>query len=134
MTDWLMSANAKRYNHQKAFAERGFIFWRQIRNFAKGDTVYIYCTKPIGKIQYEVEVEEIDIPFDSVSSDKIYYSDAKQQKEGKYIKLKLKKTYCGEKMDFEDLKRFHFIPPQGPQRISNSSLLKYIKFVFKEEK
>lgn len=132
MTEWLMSANAKRYDHQRAFDEQGFVFWRQIRNFAKGDLVYIYCTKPIGRIQYVAEVEEIDLPLEAVVSDKKYYSDVRQQREGKYIKLSLRKTYKGDKLNADDLKQFHFIPPQGPQRINNNGLLKYLKGVFKE--
>lgn len=133
MTEWLMSANAKRYDHQRAFAEQGFIYWRQIRNFSKGDVVYIYCTKPIGKIQYLAVVEEVDIPFQKVSSDKKYYANPQQMKEGNYIKLVLKCLYKGEKMDAADLSRFHFIPPQGPQRISNSELQNYIKTTFAKE-
>lgn len=132
MTEWLMSANAKKYNHQRAFDEQGFIYWRQTRNFSKGDIIFIYCTRPIGKIQYMAEVEETDIPMKVVLSDKKYYSNPHQQKEGCYIKLSLKKTYLGPKMDANDLSRFHFRPPQGPQRLKDSALSKYINVVFKE--
>lgn len=41
MTEWMMSANGKIYDHQRAFAEQGFIYWRKVRNFSKGD-VYLY--------------------------------------------------------------------------------------------
>lgn len=133
MTDWLMSANAKKYDHQKAFKEQGYIYWRQIRNFLVGDRIYIYCTKPLGKIQYEAIVEEIGIPFKIAKSDQAYYSDPKTQVEGNYIKLRLQKIYRGEKLDFERLHRLNFIPPQGPQRIGNSKLLEYIKNAFAEE-
>ena len=132
MTEWLMSANSKKYDHKRAFDEQGFIFWRQIRNFQTGDLIYIYCTKPIGRIQYVAEVEETDLPMDTVISDKKYYSDVRQQREGKYIKLSLRKEYKGNKLDVDDLSRFHFIPPQGPQRINNKELLKYLEATFEE--
>lgn len=132
MTVWLMSANAKKYDHQRAFEEQGFIYWRQIRKFNKGDIVFIYCTKPIGKIQYIAKVEEINIPKNVTLSDRKYYSDSNQQRDGYYIKLSLEKMYMGDKLDINDLSRFHFIPPQGPQRISNPDLVEYVKSILKE--
>lgn len=133
MTVWLMSANSKKYDHQRAFEEQGFIFWRQIRSFAKGDLIYIYCTKPIGRILYFAEVEETDMPLKSVLSDKKYYSDERQQREGNYIKLSLRRTYKGSKLDAADLSKFHFIPPQGPQRINSKELLEYLEAKFEED-
>lgn len=132
MTDWLMSANSKKYDHKRAFDEQGFIYWRQIRNFEIGDLIYIYCTKPIGRIQYVAKVEEINLPMETVVSDKKYYPDASMQREGEYIKLSMLKEYKGNKLDTFDLEKFHFIPPQGPQRINNKELLEYLVNTFEE--
>ena len=69
----------------------------------------------------------------SVLSDKKYYSDERQQREGNYIKLSLRKTYKGSKLDAADLSKFHFIPPQGPQRINSKELLEYLEAKFEED-
>ena len=132
MADWLMSANSKKYDHERAFKEQGYVFWRQIRNFVNGDNVYIYCTKPIGMIMYAAIVEETDIPYTIAKTDQKFYSNGAIQKDGLYIKLKLKSTYGGEKLSYESLQEYHFIPPQGPQRIKDKALLAYIKAVFSE--
>ena len=131
MREWIMSASGKVYNHKKAFCEQGFIYWRKVRNFSKGDSVYIYCTKPIGKIMYYAEVEEIDIPFEKVMSDKQYYTEGNSPVKGEYMKLCLKKTYKGRRLDIEHLSRFGFCPPQGPCIIKNPELLEYIMSCFR---
>jgi 5-methylcytosine-specific restriction protein A len=132
MTEWMMSANGKIYDHQKAFSEQGFIYWRKVRNFSKGDVIYIYCTKPIGKIMYVTEVEDSDISYAEVLDSTNYYFGSCKPIEGCYIKLALRKKYDGDKMDLSDLNRFDFYPPQGPCIIRNPELLKYIKGIFAE--
>ena len=53
--NWLISANASMYDHSSSFEHFGYIDWRQGNGkFAVNDTVYIYCTRPLKKIQYEV--------------------------------------------------------------------------------
>lgn len=132
MTEWMMSANGKIYDHQRAFSEQGFIYWRKVRNFSKGDIIYIYCTKPIGQIKYVTEVEETDISYGEVLTSTNYYHESCKPIEGSYIKLSLKKEYVGDKMSLDDLNRFEFHPPQGPCVVRNHELLKYIKELFEE--
>lgn len=133
MTEWLMSANSQKYNHQLAFQERGYVYWRQIRKFVVGDLIYFYCTKPIGQIQYLAVVDQIAIPYEKIENDKEYYENPSQMSQGMYIKLRLLKKYEGTEMTMSDLAKFHFIPPQGPQRFKNLQLLDYVKLRFGEK-
>ena len=132
MAIWLLSANAKKYDHQRAFSDHGYVLWRQMRNYQIGDSVYIYCTMPIGKIQYYTIVERINVPYSEIQSEKAYYIDGGSFKESKYVLLRLVKVNESEQLSYSDLKKYQFIAPQGPQHINDKRLYSYIKAVFEE--
>lgn len=132
MNIWLMSANAQKYNHQLAFEEQGFIHWRQIRKFEIGDKVFIYCTKPIGKIMYYAEILEIDVKNSSILSESKYYFRREDFIVGKYVKIKLLSINHTDKLTMEDLKKYGFMAPQGPQRVKSTEEVSYFMSVFKE--
>jgi len=46
--NWIISANSKMYDHSSSFEHYRSIDWRQGNaKFEVGDTVYIYCTRPL---------------------------------------------------------------------------------------
>ena len=132
MREWIVSANGRIYDHQKAFVEQGYIYWRKVRNFAKGDVIYIYCTKPIGKIMYCTEVEDDDVPYKIVLESTNYYVGFSKPLEDKYVKFKLKRTYNGSLLELNTLSKIGFRPPQGPSIIRNASLITILQNVFEQ--
>ncbi len=57
----MISANSSRYDHTSSFEHNGFIDWRQGNGkFQVNDIVYIYCTRPLKKIQYKCRIEKVD--------------------------------------------------------------------------
>ncbi len=91
--DWIISANSKIYDHASSFEHYGFIDWRQGRNkYSVGDTVYIYCTKPVKKIRYKCLVKKIDMDFEEIRDDKNYWLDETEyenSKDGGFFRLEL---------------------------------------------
>jgi 5-methylcytosine-specific restriction protein A len=57
----MISANSSMYDHTSLFEHNGFIDWRQGNGkFQVNDIVYIYCTRPLKKIQYKCRIEKVD--------------------------------------------------------------------------
>ncbi|MCI9500565.1 MAG: hypothetical protein HFG76_00910 [Hungatella sp.] len=111
---------------------RGSFIGEKCVIFQKAMFIYIYCTKPIGRIMYATEVEDSGISYDEVWASTNYYYGNCKPIEGRYIKLALRNKYDGEKMDLSDLSKFDFHPPQGPCVIRNPELLNYIKGIFEK--
>ena len=62
--EWIVPANLKYYDVQKAFREQDIILWKQSNNIAVGDIVYLYVALPISAILYRCQALEVDIPYD----------------------------------------------------------------------
>jgi 5-methylcytosine-specific restriction enzyme A len=75
MTNWIISANAKMYDHTSSFEHFSYIDWRQSANFEINDNVFIYCTNPVKMIQYKCVVEQIDLTYTNIRDDKEYWKD-----------------------------------------------------------
>ena len=92
MQYWMISANAKIYNHAAAFEKWGFIDWRQNVKYHTGDIVYIYCTRPYQKVMYKTIVEQESLTINEIVDDREFW-DVKEEYEkaitGKYARLKL---------------------------------------------
>jgi 5-methylcytosine-specific restriction protein A len=136
--NWIISANSNVYDHSSSFEHNNFIDWRQgNRKFRIGDIVYIYCTKPLQMIQYKCLVEKIDLDFSEIKDDKEYWLDQKKylkSLEGKFIRLRLIEQVSNDKMRLDNLKKNGLnSAPEGPIKIKDENLLKYIEKYFTDK-
>ncbi|MCF6213353.1 MAG: HNH endonuclease [Flavobacteriaceae bacterium] len=133
--NWIISANSNIYDHSSSFEHFGFIDWRQGKNkFKIGDTVYIYCTRPLKMIQYKCLVKKTDLNSSEIRNDKEYWKDIDEYLksiEGKFMRLKLIEQVSNDKMRLNALKENGLkSAPQGPIKIKNNELLNYIETYF----
>ena len=61
---WIVPANPKFYDVQKAFSENKEIQWKQARGVIEGDIVYLYLTAPISAVLYKCLVTKVNIPYE----------------------------------------------------------------------
>ncbi len=134
---WIISANPKMYNHELCFKEQGFIEWGQNIKCNVNDIIYIYMSKPSGKIKYKVRVEKKDIKYSDLEIKKNYWltEEKEDNTNKKYMKLILEDTNDSDELTLEKMKKY------APKLIVNSptdlskepKLLKYIESVFNRE-
>ena len=107
MKYWIIPANPTIYNLEDALKELPNIDWRQHNNFEIGDVVYIYCSKPISKILYKMEVIEVDITREYIIEDKRYWSQPSEYensiKNNRFIRLKFIAENKTDKLTLSDL-------------------------------
>ncbi len=135
MTKWIMSANRKYFDHEKAFAENGFIDWKQTRNYDIGDVVYIYVTKPDSEIEYVAVVEAVNLVQDQIVDQKDFWRGKKQiyKKEPKYCRLRLLRKLECDGLTMERLKEHGMMyPPQSPYKVKEE-LAAYINTCIGED-
>lgn len=132
---WLISANASVYDHYSSFMKNGYIDWHQTAKYNIGDTVYIYCTKPIQMIRYKAVVTAINMPFSAITDDKEFWKDIEQYenaKNDKYCRLVLVNEVYNESLSLPFLlEKGLSCAPQGPQKVS-PKLSEYIVQVLNE--
>ncbi|RLD80894.1 MAG: HNH endonuclease, partial [Bacteroidetes bacterium] len=133
--NWIISANSNIYDHSSSFEHFGFIDWRQGKSkFEIGDTVYIYCTRPLKMIQYKCRIEKINLDSLKIRDDKEYWKDIDEYLksiDGKFMRLKLVEQVSNDKMRLNSLKENGLkSAPQGPIKIKNIVLLNYIETYF----
>ena len=106
--NWIISANAKMYNHSSSFEHFGYIDWRQGRTkYQVGDIVYIYSTRPLMMLQYKCLVEKINLTSKQIRDDKEYWLDLEEYEksiEGNFVRLKLIEQVSNSKMKLNELK------------------------------
>lgn len=133
---WLISANGKKYDHEAAFEKFGYIDWRQNnRHYQVGDIVYIYCTRPICKVQYMAIVDREGMNFDEITDDREFWSDLKKYEEaqsGTYVRLRLLKKKDTDELNLDSL-RAHglYNAPQGPIKVK-ADLDEFLKEIFED--
>ncbi len=133
--NWIISANSNMYNHSSSFEHFGFIDWRQGRTkYEVGDTVYIYCTRPLMMIQYKCKVEKIDLNSTQIRDDKKYWLDEEEyykSLDGNFIRLRLIEQVSNNNMRLDKLQQNGLnSAPQGPVKIKDQELLEYIEKYF----
>jgi 5-methylcytosine-specific restriction protein A len=133
--NWIISANSKMYDHSSSFEHYGSIDWRQGKTkFEVGDTVYIYCTRPLMMLQYKCIVDRIDLGSSQIRDDKEYWIDQEEylkSLDGKFMTLRLIEQISNNRMKLVNLKENGLkAAPQGPMKIKNESLQEYIDTYF----
>lgn len=135
MQKWLISANARIYDHASAFVKYGYIDWRQRVNYNVGDEVYIYCTRPYQKIMYKTMVIEKDMSFSQITDDKEFWKDINEytrSQSGRYARLKLIEQADNPYLSLLKLQENGLTAaPQGPVRMKDKLAL-YVDAYMKE--
>lgn len=80
---WLIPANPKEYDLERAFMRYETINWRRSYNYENGDLIFIYVSGSDKKVRYKVEVIE-----GKVSSADIKYNDVFWQNKEKFEQSK----------------------------------------------
>lgn len=133
--NWIISANSKMYDHSSSFEHYGSIDWRQGNTkFKVGDTVYIYSTAPLMMLQYKCIIDRINLDYSQIRDDKKYWFDQEEylkSLDGKFMTLRLVEQVSNSQMRLGNLKQQGLkAAPQGPIKIRNEKLLKYIETYF----
>ena len=119
----MISANSSIYDHASSFALNGYIDWKQNANYNIGDTVYIYCTKPLKRVMYKCEVVSCSMSFEESFDDKIFWintDEYNKSKAGKFARLRLLSQVDTSLLSLDNL-ILHGLKaaPQGPVKISS---------------
>ncbi len=133
--NWIIAANSNLYDLSSSFEHFGFIDWKQGKiKYELGDTVYIYCSKPLQMLQYKCRVEKMDLNSNQIRDDKEYWLNEEEYYKslnGKFMRLNLIEQVSNNKMKLDQLIQNGFkSAPQGPVKIKDQRLLKYIEKFF----
>lgn len=110
--DWIIPANPKFYDVEKAFSEATEIDWKQGNGIKVGDTVYMYVAAPVSAILYKCSVLETNIPY--------AYQD-KNLTISALMKIRLEKRYDRKAFTFDVLKEEYGIYAiRGPRGVPES--------------
>lgn len=107
-TSWLVPANPKYYDIQKAFAESDTILWKQSNTVIAGDIIYLYLAAPFSCVLYKCVAVEVDIPYE--------YDDGKVRMR-KVMKIKRLHTYDKDTFGLDVLKEHGILSVRGPRSI-----------------
>lgn len=109
--EWLVPANPKYYDIEKAFSENEVIRWKQSSNIAVGDTVFMYVAAPVSAILYKCRAVEVDIPY--------RYDDGRVHMT-RVMQIKRLQTYDRQRFRLERLKEYGVYAVRGPRSVPNS--------------
>jgi 5-methylcytosine-specific restriction protein A len=132
--NWLISANAKMYDHASSFAHHGSIDWRQGNTkYSVGDIVYIYCTSPTQRLRYKSKVTETNKTVQQIRDDRDYWLNQEEYKKslgGRFVNLQFVEEVDSEKLSLQALIMNGLkAAPQGPIKLGES-VEAYISSVF----
>lgn len=129
--EWIIPANSKIYDYEKAFSTYDQIDWKQSANYQVGDTIYVYATMPVKKILYKTKVVEIDLglgesyqnPEDWIDKDGFNkFNEVKR-----FVRLEIEDHVDSEALSLDALLRNGLNgAPQGPLKV-NEILSSYIE-------
>ena len=104
--EWIVPANPKYFDIDKALKESNTIIWKQSTDIKINDIVYLYVAEPYSSIMYKFKVKEVNIPYE--------YKD-KNLKMQKVMKMDLITKYGKGKLSFNKLKDFGINAIRGPR-------------------
>lgn len=109
--EWLVPANPRYYDVDRAFAEAEEILWKQGSGIKTGDTVFLYVAAPVSAIRYRCLVTETDIPCD----------DGGELRIRALMRIRLQKVYPPDRFPFDALGReYGIFAVRGPRGIPKS--------------
>lgn len=129
---WIISANSKYYDHKSSFKKNGFIDWKQRANYNINDIVYVYSSKPDQKIIFKCIVEKINMNHLEIIDDKEFWKIKVQPTDNqKYFRIRIISTNNSDSLSLNKLLENGLkSAPQGPLKIKDKNLLKYISSFF----
>lgn len=107
-SEWLVPANPKYYDLEKAFNENNIIIWKQSTNILVGDIVYLYVASPYSAIMYKCKVIKVNLPYK--------YDDGKVRM-SKVMQIELLKKFTKQDYPFSKLKKYGIKAIRGPRHI-----------------
>lgn len=115
--EWIIPANPKVFDLEKAFAKSPVITWHQKNHFNAGDTIYIYMAAPIYSVLYKCQVLETDIPDDP---------SGKAPTADRHMRIRLEGRYAPGELSREILKQHGVLAVRSPRHMP-PSLSRFIK-------
>ncbi len=106
--EWIIPANPKYFDIEKALKENKTIMWKQSTDIKIGDIVYIYVAEPYSAIMYKFKVKEVNMPYD--------YQD-ENIKIQRAMKITLITKYEKDKLPFKKLKDLGIRAIRGPRYV-----------------
>ena len=104
--EWIVPANPKYFDIEKALKENNTIIWKQSTDIKVFDIVYLYVSEPYSSIMYKFKVMEVNIPYE--------YKD-ENVKIQKVMKIDLITRYEKGELSFNKLKVFGINAIRGPR-------------------
>ena len=109
--EWIVPANPKYYDIERAFDGAEEIEWKQGSGIRKGDTAFMYVAAPVSAILFKCLVTETDIPCDYDGEIRIRA----------LMRIRLLKRYPRDRFTFDRLGReFGIFAVRGPRGIPKS--------------
>lgn len=106
--EWIVPANPKYFDLEKAFAENEIIMWKQSNNISVGDIVYLYVAAPYSAIRYKCEAVEVGIPYE--------YDDENLSIRH-VMRIKLLHRFDDGQLSFDELKEHGVSAVRGPRSV-----------------
>ena len=122
-TSWLIPANPKYYDLEKAFAENDIILWKQSNSVIVGDIIYIYLASPFSCVLYQCRAIEVDVPYE--------YDDGNLHMK-KAMRLQRLHTYDKSEFGRDHLLEHGIFSVRGPRHVPYGLLYKLEKAGAKE--
>lgn len=138
MRHWIIPANPRIYKLDNALRDlNGVIDWRQYNNLEIGDIVFIYCSKPISQIIYQMEVIATNITSEYTIADQEYWNTPSDFKislyNNRFFRISLMAENKTDKLTLNDILNHGLNGvPQGAL-IVKEPLLSYLKEVFQQQ-
>ncbi len=107
ISEWIIPANPKLYDHFGSFEKNGFIDWSQNVNFNVGDIVYMYSSQPESRITAKLAVEKIDLTFEEKIDDSDFYLsnnlEDKRKEKNRFARLRLVEKIDDDRLKYDEL-------------------------------
>ena len=131
MRTWIVPSNPNRFRLIDFLNNHNSVYWVQHVNFEPGDCLFIYTSAPYSRIMFEMEVEEVDLPYGDYINDAEYWVHPHDFEDGKknnrYCRFKLIRRIESASLHLDNLiEKGLKAAPQSPQARFPLSLLDYI--------
>lgn len=131
-TFWIIPSNNSIFRVDDCIHDRGEVLWRQYNNFAVGDQIFLYGSRPDSRIKFQMEVMSVDmvLPENDVDDKEYWVSEAefnRRFENNRYMRLRLIAETTSEALCLEELLQHGLSgAPQGAQRVKDD-FLQYIQ-------
>ena len=108
MKYWIVPSNDSTFRIGDAIkAQDGVVDWRQSNNYAVGDIVFVYISKPYHSIRYKMEVIKVKIDEDLHMDQERFWTDKATYYSGlgmyQYVRFKLLEEYLDDILSLHHL-------------------------------